>query len=93
MRRTKKDKEKEIKSNFLNGTKDLDVYKRGAFVGGIIGGCAGLIIGRKIILSILGGAIVGGYISFQINKDSGNTFNLKKFRNIKTDLKTETDGE
>ncbi len=86
-------KTKEKKSNFVtSGNTPFDIYKRGALLGGVVGLIAGLIIGKKIIWCIVGGAMAGGYINFNINKDNSNTFNLKKF-NSGNNLKTEDDDE
>jgi len=76
-----KRKRKEKKSNFVDKpNKDFEVYKTGAFIGGLLGGITGLLIGRKIILSIVIGAIAGGYINYEINKDDSETITLKKFK-------------
>lgn len=87
---------KERLSNFTSGKSNYDVYKRGAFIGGTVGIIAGIIIGKKIILCGLGGALVGGYIAFKVKKED-NTFSLKKFKSSKTNtdtnLKTETNGK
>ena len=52
----------------LEGDSDLKVYTRGAFVGGIIGGVGGLLIGKRIFLGIIIGSLTGGYIAYELNK-------------------------
>jgi uncharacterized protein YcfJ len=65
-----KRKRKEKKSNFVEDTSsEFSVYKRGAFIGGVFGGIAGFTFGRKIVLGILVGSLLGGYISYEINKE------------------------
>jgi len=81
MRRRKK---KEKKSNFVEDeNSDFNIYKRGAFIGALLGGVGGLLLGKKIILGIVVGALAGGYINYQVHKDDSNTLNLKKFKRFK----------
>ena len=63
-------KRKEKKSNFVEDTSsEFSVYKRGAFIGAVVGGIAGFfLVDRKIILGITIGALVGGYVSYEANK-------------------------
>jgi uncharacterized protein YcfJ len=71
-------KKKEKKLNFVDDIdSDIAIYKKGAFIGGLIGGVTGLIWGRKIILGIVIGGLSGGYISYKINQDDSE---LKKFK-------------
>lgn len=74
-------KKKEKKSGF-NATEDspmLQNYKKGAIVGGLLGGMAGLLAGKRIILYTLIGAVAGGYISYKIYDDDYSNFSLRKF--------------
>lgn len=85
-------KKKQKKSNFVSkSNKDFEVYKNGAFIGGLIGGITGLVIGRKIFLGIVIGAIVGGYINYEVNKEDRGIFNLKKFKELNGDKEINKD--
>jgi hypothetical protein len=65
-------------SNFIDtGNKELNSYTKAAFIGALVGGVGGLIIGKKIILGIIIGALAGGYISYELNKV--DTSKVKKF--------------
>jgi uncharacterized protein YcfJ len=67
--KTKKDKY--VFANFIEtGNKQLNTYTKGAFLGAVIGGVGGLLIGKRIILTILIGALAGGYISYELNKSN-----------------------
>jgi uncharacterized protein YcfJ len=62
-------KRKEKKSNFVeDSSSEFSIYISGAFIGGVFGGIAGFTFGRKIVLGILVGSLLGGYISYEINK-------------------------
>jgi uncharacterized protein YcfJ len=62
-------KRKEKTSNIVaSKTTEFDVYKKGAFIGGIVGGIAGFMFGRKILIGIFAGSLLGGYLSYEINK-------------------------
>jgi uncharacterized protein YcfJ len=79
----KRRKTKQKKSNFVDKpNKDFEVYKSGAFAGGLMGGVVGLLLGKRIILWIVGGAIAGGYINYEINKEDSSRIGLKKFKDI-----------
>lgn len=74
-------KKKQKKSNFVStSNKEFEVYKNGAFIGGLIGGLVGLMIGKRIFLGIIIGTVAGGYINYEVNKEDRGTFNLKKFK-------------
>mgnify|MGYP001195810292 CR=1 FL=1 len=77
-------KSKQKKSNFVDKpNKEFEVYKKGAFIGGLIGGITGLLIGKKIILGIVIGAVAGGYIAHSINEENSDMVSLKKFKDLK----------
>ena len=79
----KNKKNKGKKSNFVDKpNKDFDIYRKGSLIGGLIGGITGLVIGKKIILSIVIGALAGGYIAYQVNSNDEVT-NIEKFKNKK----------
>ena len=62
-------KNKNVFSNFIeNDNSELKKYTKGAFIGALVGGLGGLLIGRKIFLGIIIGALAGGYISYELNK-------------------------
>jgi uncharacterized protein YcfJ len=74
----KKRKRKQKKSNFVGEENtDLQIYKKGAFVGGLIGGVSGLILGKKILLGIVIGALAGGYINYELNKKEVSSLRIK----------------
>lgn len=76
-------KSKQKKSNFVDKpNKDFEVYKNGAFVGGLLGGMVGLFLGKRIILWIVGGAVAGGYINYEIHKEDNETISFKKFKQL-----------
>jgi uncharacterized protein YcfJ len=77
----KKRKKSEKYSTFVQTENSaFEVYKKGAFFGGLVGGICGLILGKRIMLSILIGAVAGGYINNEINKEQPSNFNIKKFK-------------
>ena len=62
-------KKKQVFANFIDtGNKELNSYTKRAFIGALVGGLGGLIIGKKIILGILIGGLAGGYITYELNK-------------------------
>ena len=74
-------KSKQKKSNFVDKpTSEFSTYQRGAFGGAILGGIAMLVVGKKILWGIIGGAIIGGYISYSVNQEGSETTSLKKFK-------------
>lgn len=79
----KRRKRKEKKSSFVNENSDFQVYKRGALVGGLLGGIGGLILGKRIVLSIIIGAVAGGWINYQINNEESSSLNFKRYKQTK----------
>ena len=78
MKRKKKDK----KSNFVSEpNKEFETYRKGAFIGGILGGATGLLLGKRIILCTVIGIIAGGYLAYEVNKDDTGIITLKDFKN------------
>jgi uncharacterized protein YcfJ len=76
-----KRKRKDKKSNFVSNEKSsFEVYRKGAFVGGLIGGGVGLLLGKRIILSTIIGIIAGGYIAYEVNKDDASILSVKKYK-------------
>jgi uncharacterized protein YcfJ len=73
---------KKIKKHNIIGTanKQYNSYKEGSLIGGLIGGLSALILGKKIILFTIIGAVAGGYISYEVNKDNSEIINLDKFK-------------
>jgi uncharacterized protein YcfJ len=75
----KKRKSKQIKSNFIaEEQSDFAIYRNGAFVGGLIGGVSGLILGKKVVLSLIIGALAGGYINYELNKKGETSLIIKR---------------
>lgn len=81
-------KKKQKKSNFVGSeNKELKTYTKGAMLGALIGGVSCLFLGKRILVGIGIGAVVGGYIAFEINKGDSKTV-TSKFRNsTKTKIK------
>jgi hypothetical protein len=67
-RRLKKEKKSNLVGSNKNTNSTFDIYKKGAFIGGVIGGVSGLVLGRKILLGIFIGSLLGGFINYEINK-------------------------
>lgn len=70
-RRIKKEKKSNLvgsNTTVRKANNTFDVYKKGAFIGGVVGGISGLMLGRKILLGIFIGSLLGGYINYEINK-------------------------
>ena len=67
-------------SKFVSNTdSDFEVYKKGAIIGGLIGGITGIVAGRKVLLFMFIGAVAGGYINYKVNEDDGTILSLRKF--------------
>ncbi len=54
-------------------------YKRGAGLGALLGAAAGLLWGQRVALCTVIGALVGGYMSYEIYKDDYKVTNFKDF--------------
>lgn len=52
-------------------------------VGALIGGIGGLILGKRIVLSIIIGAVAGGWINYQINNEESSSLNFKRYKQTK----------
>ena len=79
-------KKKEKKSSLTGGiNSDTKTYLDGAFLGAIVGGIGGLILGKKIIWGIVIGAVAGGYIAFKLNNDDSSSIGIKKFTQNKNE--------
>jgi len=75
----KKRKTKKKKSNFVGEEKtDFKNYKKGAFIGALVGGVGGLVLGKRIFLGLIVGALAGGYISYQLEKQEPSS--LRNFK-------------
>jgi len=78
----KKKKNKIKKANFIgNSEKEFQKYKTGALAGALIGGFTAIIAKKKVIWGIVIGALVGGYVNNEINKEHGNLSFRKKLNN------------
>jgi uncharacterized protein YcfJ len=72
-------KSREKKSNFVEKpNKDIEIYRNGAIAGSIVGLVTGFLIKKKILLCAGIGALIGGYIAYEINKGDSSIPSFKK---------------
>jgi len=86
-------------SSFTGGNADMQIYKKGVFIGGLCGGIFGLVLGKKIILSTIVGALMAGWMSYTLNKNENsktkafNKTSKTKFKkpNTESDIPSDSD--